>query len=138
MSEYTEEEQYQARVAQFNASVINYTLLWSNYYQASSVCSDKGLGVAEVWFQCPICDNTNGAENMYLLQRNTENGRVVMQNLSTFYDLESDGEYSGVEAIFDLGVTVVVMACRECVTKDGYDPDSVEIIEPDYKESLLV
>lgn len=138
MSEYTEEEVYQERVAQFNETVVDYTLFWSNFYQTASERPDKGMGLAEIWFQCPACDNLHGAEHMYLLQRNTENGRVVMQSLSTFYDLESDGQYSGVEAIFDLGATVIIMVCRDCVIKDGYDPDSIEIIEPEYKESLLV
>lgn len=136
MSEYNEEdedEQYQVRVALFNRSLMDYTLFWSTLYHATG----QGLGLAEVWFQCLACDNVCGVEQMYLLCEE-ENGRVVMQNLSTFYNVESDGEYSGVESIFDLDATVIVMICRECVVKYGYDPDSVEIIEPDYKESKLL
>lgn len=137
MSEYTEEE-YQERVEAFNELVVDYTLFWSNFYRSASERPDQSLSLAEVWFKCPACDNQHGAEHMYLLQRDSENGRVVMQSLSTFYDVTSDGNYSGVEAIFDLGATVVLMVCRECVVKDGHDPESVEIIEPEYKESKLV
>ena len=137
MSEYTEEE-YQERVEQFNEIIVDYTLFWSNFYQSASEMPNMNLSLAEVWFQCLACDNQRGAEHMYLLQRNKENGRVVMQSLSTFFDVDQDGQYSGVEAIFDLGATVVIMACRECVVKDGYGPDSVEVIEPEYKESKLV
>ena len=137
MSEYTEEE-YQERVEVFNEIVLDYTLHWSNFEDAAYTMTDMRLSLAEVWFECPACGSKCGAEQMYLLQRNKENGRVVMQSLSTFYDVTPDGNYSGVEAIFDLGATVVIMACRTCVDKDGFGPESVEIIEPEYKESLLV
>lgn len=137
MSEYTDEE-YQERVEAFNELLVDYTLFWSNFYQAASETTDQSLSLAEIWFQCPACDSQRGAEHMYLLQRNKENGSVVMQSLSTFYDVTPDGNYSGVEAIFDLGATVVLMVCRECVVKDGYDPESVEIIEPEFTESKLV
>ncbi len=137
MSEYTEEE-YQERVEAFNELIVDYTLFWSNFYQSATERSDMSLSLAEIWFKCPACDSQRGAEHMYLLQRNKENGRVVMQSLSTFFDVDEGGQYSGVEAIFDLGATVVIMACRECVGKDGYGPESVEIIEPEYTESKLV
>lgn len=138
MSEYTDDEEYQAKVEAYNEVVIDYALYWSNFYQAASEMPDKNLSLAEVWFKCPACDKQHGAERMYLLQENKGNGRVVMQSLSTFFDVEQDGSYSGVEAIFDLGASEVVMACRECVIEAGHDPDSVEIIEPEYKESKLV
>jgi len=137
VSEYTEEE-YQERVEAFNEIVVDYTLEWSNFEEAAHVSPDLTLSLAEIWFNCPACGSKCGAEQMYLLQRNKKNGRVVMQSLSTFYDVTPDGNYSGVEAIFDLGATVVIMACRTCVEADGHDPDSVEIIPPEYKESKLV
>lgn len=137
MSEYTEEE-YQARVKAFNEIVVDYTLHWSNFTEAAHATPDMRLSLAEIWFECPACGSKGGAEQMYLFQRIKENDGVVMQSLSTFYDVTPDGNYSGVEAIFDLGATEVIMACRTCVEADGHDPDSVEIIMPEYKESKLV
>ena len=137
MSEYTEEE-YQQKVEAFNELLIKYTLDWSNFFAAANSAPDSTVSLAEVWFKCPACDESGGAENMFLLQRSKTDGSVVMQSLSTFFDVTEDGNYSGVEAIFDLGASEVVMACRECVKKDGHDPDSVEIIMPEFTEKKMV
>ena len=137
MSEYNEEE-YQQRVEAFNELLVGYALHWSNFYEVAFNLKDSDISLAEVWFKCPACEESGGAENMFLLQRNKETGDVVMQSLSTFFDVEEDGQYSGVEAIFDLGASEVVMVCRECVKEDGHDPDSVEIIEPEFTEKKMV
>ncbi len=137
MSEYTEEE-YQQRVEAFNELLVDYTLHWSNFYEVAHYVSDLNVSLAEVWFKCPACEERGGAENMFLLQCLKEDGSVVMQSLSTFFDVTEDGNYSGVEAIFDLGASEVVMVCRECVEQDGHDPDSIEIIMPEFTEKKLV
>jgi hypothetical protein len=144
MSEYSEEE-YDERVATFNELLTDYTLHWSNFFetaQTMQATTPEGeipsVSLAEVWFKCPACEESGGAEQMYLLQRNKETGDVVMQSLSTFFDVLPDGSYSGIESIFDLGASEVVMACRACVTQYGHDPDSVEIIMPEFTETKLV
>ena len=137
MSEYTEEE-YQQQVKSFNELLVKYMLNWSNFFETANAASDSTVSLAEMWFKCPACDEMGGAENMFLLQCSAEDESVVMQSLSTFFDVTEDGNYSGVEAIFDLGASEVVMVCRECVKKDGYDPDSVEIIMPEFTEKKFV
>ena len=142
MSEYSEEEEYGVRVAAFNEVLTDYTLHWSSFWPTATSVVRKvdeipSVSLAEIWFKCPACEEQGGAENMYLLQRNAETEAVVMQSLSTFFDVLPDGNYSGIESIFDLGASEVVMCCRTCISKDGYDPDSVEIIIPKFAEQKL-
>ena len=143
MSEYSEEE-YAVRVSAFNEVLTDYTLHWSNFFdtvrtiKVMTGAELPSVSLAEIWFKCPACEEQGGAEEMYLLQRNKETEAVVMQNLSTFFDVSPDGNYSGIESIFDLGASEVVMCCRACVSKDGHDPDSVEIIMPEFTEEKMV
>jgi hypothetical protein len=140
MGEYSEEE-YAERVAAFNELLTDYTLHWSNFFETAQMVrkADEipSVSLAEIWFKCPACEEQGGAEHMYLQQRNSETGAVVMQSHSTFFDVLPDGNYSGIESIFDLGASEVVMCCRACVQKDGHDPDSVEIIMPEFTEKKL-
>lgn len=137
-NEQYSEEEYAQRVEAFNELVLDYLLHWSNFERSATERPDKSISLAELWFKCPACDCQGGAEEMYLMQRVKQDGSVVIQSVSTFFDVTPDCNYSGVEAIFDLGATEVVMACRQCVIDDGHDPDSIEVIMPEYKESKLL